>query len=126
MGNGWATHHPQPAATRRGSLRHEPRAPVPKTSTIHNQPQLPEETLNLKVTGPIPVRPTSSSPPPRDTARAMSQENVVIVKRALAAYSDTGDVPEDLFDPEIEVWESPELPGDLAGKGHANLVRVKE
>ena len=56
----------------------------------------------------------------------MSQENVEIVKLALAAYSGTGDVPEDLFDSGIEVWESPELPGDLAGKGHANLVRVKE
>ena len=56
----------------------------------------------------------------------MSQENVEIVERALAAYSGTGDVPEELFDPEIEVWESAELPGDLAGKGFANLARVKE
>src|SRR6266567_4703605 len=46
-----------------------------------------------------------------------------IVERAIAAYSDTGEVPEDLFDPEVEVWESPELPGDLAGSGYDNLVR---
>src|SRR5439155_892043 len=27
---------------------------------------------------------------------------------------------------EIEVWESPELPGELAGKGYGNLVRANE
>src|SRR4051794_39880375 len=54
----------------------------------------------------------------------MSQENVEIVARAIAAYSGSGEPPEDLFDPEVEVWESPELPGDLAGSGYDNLVRV--
>ena len=47
----------------------------------------------------------------------MSQENVEIVDRAIADYSRTGEPSEDLFHPEIEVWESPELPGELAGKG---------
>jgi ketosteroid isomerase-like protein len=56
----------------------------------------------------------------------MSQENVEIVRRAIVAYSRTGEPAEDLFDPEVEVWESPELPGELAGKGYANLVRVNE
>ena len=56
----------------------------------------------------------------------MSQANVEIVRAAIAAYSRTGEPQEDLFDPEVEVWESPELPGELAGKGYANLVRVNE
>src|SRR3954454_4538049 len=66
------------------------------------------------------------SKPPGCRGRRMPEENMDIVKRALAAYSGTGDVPEDLFDSEIEVWESPELPGDFVGKGFANLSRVKE
>ena len=56
----------------------------------------------------------------------MSEENVEIVGRAIDAFARTGHPPEDLFDPEVEVWESPELPGDLAGKGYDNLVRVNE
>jgi hypothetical protein len=56
----------------------------------------------------------------------MSQENVEIVRRAIATYGRTGLPPEDLFDPEIEVWESPELPGEMAGKGYGNLVRANE
>ncbi len=56
MGNGWATHHTtsRNSAT---SLRHELRAAVPKTPTSRNQPQHQNQTLNLKVTGSIPVRP---------------------------------------------------------------------
>ncbi len=49
-----------PSTTSRNSAtrpRHELRAPVRKTPTSRNQPQLPEQTLNLKVTGSIPVRP---------------------------------------------------------------------
>jgi len=56
----------------------------------------------------------------------MSQENVEIARRAIAAYGRTGEPLENLFHPEIEVWESPELPGELAGKGLGNLVRVNE
>jgi ketosteroid isomerase-like protein len=56
----------------------------------------------------------------------MSQENVEIVQRAIAAYVRTGEPDEDLFDPEIAVWESPELPGELAGKGYGNLIRANE
>jgi len=56
----------------------------------------------------------------------MSEENVEIVRRAIAAYSGTGEIREDLFDPEIRVWESQELPGELAGKGYDNLVRASE
>jgi ketosteroid isomerase-like protein len=56
----------------------------------------------------------------------MSQENVEIVRRAIAVYSRTDEPPEDFFDSEIEVWESPELPGELAGKGLGNLVRANE
>jgi ketosteroid isomerase-like protein len=56
----------------------------------------------------------------------MSEENVEIVRRALAAYSGTGEPPEALLDPEIRVWESPELPGELSGKGYDNLVRANE
>src|SRR3954468_11450852 len=58
----------------------------------------------------------------RDTARAMSQENVEVVERAMAAYA-TREPLEDLFDPEIEIWESPDLPGEFVGKGYANLAR---
>jgi ketosteroid isomerase-like protein len=56
----------------------------------------------------------------------MSQENVETVRRAIAVYSRTGEPPENFFDSEIEVWESPELPGELAGKGLGNLVRANE
>jgi ketosteroid isomerase-like protein len=55
----------------------------------------------------------------------MSEENVEIVRRAMAAYGG-GEIPEELFDPEIEVWESADLPGELAGKGYGNLVRANE
>jgi ketosteroid isomerase-like protein len=55
----------------------------------------------------------------------VSEENVEIVRRAMAAYGH-GDIPEDIFDPEIEVWESAELPGELAGKGYDGLVRANE
>ncbi len=56
----------------------------------------------------------------------MSQENVEIVRRAIDAFSRTGEPPEYLFHPDVEVWESPELPGELAGKGLENLIRVNE
>jgi ketosteroid isomerase-like protein len=56
----------------------------------------------------------------------MSEENVEIVREVIAAYSGTGEVRADLIDPEIEVWESPELPGELAGSGHEALVRAQQ
>ena len=57
----------------------------------------------------------------------MSQENVEIVERAIAAYSRRGEaLDEHLFDPEMEVWESPELPGEFAGTGYDNLVRARD
>ncbi len=56
----------------------------------------------------------------------MSEENVEIVREVIAAYSGTGEVRHDLIDPEIEVWESPELPGELAGKGHEALVQAQQ
>jgi ketosteroid isomerase-like protein len=55
----------------------------------------------------------------------MSEENVEIARQAIAAYS-TGEVRDDLVHPEIEVWESPELPGELAGKGHQALIKAQE
>jgi ketosteroid isomerase-like protein len=62
----------------------------------------------------------------RDTGRAMSEENVEVVQQVIAAYSGTGEVRDELIDPDIEVWESAELPGELAGRGHAALLRAKE
>ena len=56
----------------------------------------------------------------------MSHENVEIVQRAIAAYSGSGEAPHDLFDRATEIWESPELPGDLAGMGYENLARAGE
>ena len=57
----------------------------------------------------------------------MSRENVEIVDRAIAAYGRRDEaLDRSLFDPEIEVWESPELPGEFAGKGYDNLVRGRE
>lgn len=55
----------------------------------------------------------------------MSQQNVEIARQAIAINS-TREPPENLFHPEVEVWESPELPGELAGKGLDNLVRVNK
>jgi hypothetical protein len=48
----------------------------------------------------------------------MSEENVDLVRQVIAAYSVAGEIRDDLIDPAIEVWESPDLPGGLAGKGH--------
>jgi hypothetical protein len=48
----------------------------------------------------------------------MSEENVDLVRQVIAAYSGAGEIRDDLIDPAIEVWESPELPGELAAKGH--------
>jgi ketosteroid isomerase-like protein len=56
----------------------------------------------------------------------MSKENVEIVRQVIAAYSGTGEVRDDLVDPDIEVWESSELPGELAGRGHSALIRARE
>ena len=56
----------------------------------------------------------------------MSEENIAVVRQAIAAYSGTGAVVDDLFTPETEIWESPELPGDLAGQGRDALLRAKE
>jgi ketosteroid isomerase-like protein len=56
----------------------------------------------------------------------MSQENVEVVRRVFDAFSRPGRPPIKLFDPEVEVWESPEFPGELAGKGYDNLVRANE
>jgi ketosteroid isomerase-like protein len=56
----------------------------------------------------------------------MSQENVEIVGRVFEAFSHPGPPPIELFDPEVEVWESSEFPGELAGKGYDNLVRANE
>jgi ketosteroid isomerase-like protein len=57
----------------------------------------------------------------------MSQENVEIVERAIAVYGRRDEALErSLFDPEIETWESSELPGEFVGKGYDNLVRGRE
>ncbi len=56
----------------------------------------------------------------------MSEENVEVVRQVIAAYSGTGEIRDDLIDPNIEVWESAELPGELAGRGHDALLRAKE
>jgi len=56
----------------------------------------------------------------------MSEHSVEIVRRVIAAYAGRGEVPEDLIDPDVEVWESADLPGELAGKGYANLIRANE
>jgi ketosteroid isomerase-like protein len=55
----------------------------------------------------------------------MSRENVEIVRACFKAFSrNPYEPPLDFFDRDIEVWEGPELPGDLAGTGHDNLVRA--
>jgi ketosteroid isomerase-like protein len=56
----------------------------------------------------------------------MSRENVEVVRQVIAAYSGSGEVRDDLIDPQIEVWESPELPGELAGSGREALARAQE
>ena len=54
---------------------------------------------------------------PRDTAWAMSEENVEIVRRMIDRFNRDGFLPEDLFDLDVEVFnirESP-LPGPYHG-----------
>jgi ketosteroid isomerase-like protein len=56
----------------------------------------------------------------------MSQQNVELVRAAYDFFDRTGRYPLHLIDPEIEMVESDELPGDLSGRGHANLKRAEE
>ena len=56
----------------------------------------------------------------------MSEENVELVRQAISAWSGTGEIRADLVDPDIQVWESAELPGELAGRGHGALVQARE
>ena len=66
-----------------------------------------------------------SSTPPRDTAWAMSEENVEIFKRGIEAWN-RKDIPGFLraADPEIR-WEHwlADLEGDLTGVSAASLAR---
>jgi ketosteroid isomerase-like protein len=57
---------------------------------------------------------------------AMSHANVDLVLTAYEFFARTGRYPLHLIDPEIEMVESDELPGDLSGRGHANLKRAEE
>ena len=54
LGNGWATHHPRPAATRPVRLRHGYARPVRLAATSRNQPQLQEPNHNPRVGGSSP------------------------------------------------------------------------
>jgi hypothetical protein len=58
----------------------------------------------------------------------MSHEGVEVLRTVYVyeLWRRTGGPPRHLFDPDIELWESPELPGDLAGKGYDNLLRANE
>jgi ketosteroid isomerase-like protein len=56
----------------------------------------------------------------------MSQENTELVRAAYEFFARTGHYPLHLIDPGIEMVESEELPGDLSGRGHANLRRAEE
>jgi ketosteroid isomerase-like protein len=56
----------------------------------------------------------------------MSQEHVELVLAAYEFFARTGRYPLHLIDPEVEMVESDELPGDLSGRGHANLRRAEE
>ena len=71
---------------------------MPENTTSRNQPQLQEQTLNLKVTGSIPVRPIKR----RGILRAMSQENVEIVRSICAPWAQGDFSSADWADPEIE------------------------
>jgi ketosteroid isomerase-like protein len=67
-----------------------------------------------------------SSTPPRDTAWAMSQENVAIVGEAFAAF-DRGDTEAvlRLCDEDIVVTQPPELPGVPAEQhGHRGVLEA--
>ena len=63
--------------------------------------------------------------PARDTAGAMSQENVEIVERAFDAFS-TGGVEACLpsFSPDVVVYPFPEWPQQAAYRGHDGLRAV--
>ena len=66
----------------------------------------------------------SATPAVRDTARAMSQENVEVVKAAFA-HGSRGDFDGllALVDPRVEWIEDPRLPGAIARRGHAEVKR---
>ena len=56
-----------------------------------------------------------------DTARAMSQENVEIVRRGYEHLSRTGELLWELIDPEIEVHDPPIGPDSRVWHGHQGL-----
>ena len=62
----------------------------------------------------------------RSVRGAVSQANVELVLSAYEFFARTGRYPLHLIDPDIEMVESDELPGDLSGRGHANLSRLEE
>jgi ketosteroid isomerase-like protein len=74
------------------------------------------------------MAPSHRDPVRRDTRRAMSQENVEIVRRLFEAFNDRGaddaaGVVVEFFDPEIEWHDAPSLPGAAVYRGHEALRR---
>ena len=59
----------------------------------------------------------------RDTARAMSQENVELIRNAFGG-GDLAEIAEAYWHPEIEYIEDPRLPGASSYKGRDAVVRV--
>jgi ketosteroid isomerase-like protein len=66
-----------------------------------------------------------SSTAARDTARAMSRENVEIVRRAVDAFN-RREVPVELLDPEVEWIEDPRYPGAQTYRGPDGVERSIE
>jgi ketosteroid isomerase-like protein len=56
----------------------------------------------------------------------MSEANVEVVREAYDSFARTGQYPLHLIDPEVEMWASEELPGDLSGRGYSNVKRAGE
>ncbi len=48
--------------------------------------------------------------PERDTARAMSQQNVEVIRRAIEHLTETGELAPECFDPEVEYTTQPDGP----------------
>ena len=61
---------------------------------------------------------------------ATTHSNAEVVREMYAVLDEGGREPADpiraieLIDPDVEITESPELPGELSGRGYANLLRA--
>ncbi len=79
--------------------------------------------------GLVPIGLGASLAPPQasgDTAQAMSQENVEVVRGAIEYFAETGDVASECYDPKVEFTTRSDGPGQSTYHGVEGLRRSVE